>query len=164
MNLVTSLPLDVQKVAGKYRKENRFLFWLVNNYFVNEDLSPQSDNNIVKFNNLLDINNLKSKLILKPYASSLDTEQDMYFKPNYSDIIDLNIIKQFMLLILPIAFVDGDIDNNEYNQQLSDINDKLRYLELPLQIVGAFWEEQKQIKPGQFYLVEVKNSIKLDIR
>lgn len=169
-NLITSLPSDIQKLAGRYRKENRFLNWFINKYFVGEDNGVETAENIRKFNDLLQLNNLKSKLIIREEkyeddeTGEITKESKMYFRMDYSDIIDINIIKQFIMLSLSILFDDEDIANDLYNEQLGDINNQLRYYEIPLQIVGTFWKYQKKFRPGQFYLVEVRDSIKLDVR
>lgn len=168
-NLITSLPIDIQKLTGRYRKENRFLFWFIDKYFILPNNETESIENINKFNNTLKFNKMKSKLIVRDEEFEnedgiLVIETKMYFQPNYSDIIDNDINSQFISLILPILFNDGDMDNDLYNEQLSEINERLRYYEIPLQIVGAFWENQRQLKPEQFYLIEINKSIKLNVR
>lgn len=98
MNL---LPSDVKKLVGQYREENQFLELFVNEYYSDNvsgnDIRPPLNNNIKE---ILEISNLKSKLITKKRRGIYDVK----FVINGEDIIDVNIIKQFILLILPHLF------------------------------------------------------------
>src|SRR6516165_357983 len=99
------LPADIREFAGHYRVENRFLDEFINKYYINNIIENYFD--VVplekEFNDLLSLNNMKSKLDLNQDENNIWYGK---FNMNYSDIIDINIIKQFILLILPYLFND----------------------------------------------------------
>lgn len=130
------LPKDIQNITLKYIYQNysNFLKWFIDKYYAARDPSilpaPMIDTDINnnKINEILRLNKLKSTF-------------DSKINWNEGDIIDQNIIKQFILFILPLLFNDpSDADSRDYyNYIINDINRKLREYEIPLIIVGSFY-------------------------
>jgi hypothetical protein len=155
------LPADIREFAGHYRVENRFLDEFINKYYINNIIENYFD--VVplekEFNDLLSLNNMKSKLDLNQDENNIWYGK---FNMNYSDIIDINIIKQFILLILPYLFNDvlAESSVDWKNTILNRINDKLRQFQISLAIVGCFTTHHNM----KFYLFDCKNNIEIKLR
>ena len=161
-----ALPVDIKKLVGQYRLENQFLGFFIKTYYLGNandlDYEPPLQK---EFRDLLQLNNLKSKLITR-IKNNIYT---LKFMMDNSDIIDVNIIRQFMLLILPYLFNDilANDDWDWRNSILDEINFNLRKYEIPLAIVGTFsghTYNKKEIPIKLFYLFDGKINIKLDIK
>lgn len=160
------LPTDVKKIIGSYRQENQFLKLFVKEYYLDNANEKDYEPPLQKeFRDLLQLNNLKSKLITR-IKNNIYT---LRFVMDNSDIIDVNIIKQFILLILPYVFNDIlQYDDWDWrNSILDEINFNLRKYEIPLAVVGTFSQHiynKNEIPIKLFYLFDGKNNIKLDIK
>lgn len=160
------LPTDVKRLIGQYRPENQFLKWFVDKYYIKPGNKYGGDINVEdKFNELLQINNLKSRL------NQVDTSPESYdlvFEMDNSDIIDLNIIKQFMLLIIPDYFnrirAERNLNNHRLNYELNNINRHLRQSQILLRIVGSYGGVKTELPtPAEIYLYDGKNEIDLGL-
>lgn len=155
------LPKDVQKLVGQYRSENQFLQHFIQTYYLYEinaiDSKPPNQKELT---DLLQLNNLNSKFIFEQKNGM----NKVKFIMDNEDLVTLDVIKQFMLLILPFLFNRMLVDEEEgyKNNILNRINFELRKFDIGLAIVGTYTGQYRDT-PLEFYLFDGKNNIKIDI-
>lgn len=145
------LPKDIQNITLRYIYQSNFQFLkgFVDEYYVTDPYDPPEFNidtpaNNNKFKELLELNRLKSTI-----NTRIEWDEN--------DLIDLNIIKQFILFVLPLYFENRlNRDDYDYNNYIiNNINKNLRKYKIPIIIVGSF--SQTSEGDSVFYLYEVKD-------
>lgn len=151
------LPKDIQNLTLRYVHYPYFQFlqWFVNNFYIEAEFIARNNK---RFEELLKLNKLNSQVMYFKIGPPI-------LKWDETDTIDLNILKQFILFILPIYFKER-LDRDAYdsnNGDINHINRELRKHKIPLAIVGAF-SQISEGKPDQgFYLYDGKDNIEIEI-